>query len=69
MSNNRRRPLVPGSKESLNKFKIETANELGVPLINSNNRNRSSKLNGAIGGKVGGQMVKKMVESYEKNLK
>lgn len=69
MSSNRRRSLVPGAKDSLDKFKIETANEIGVPLNNNNTGNQTSKLNGSIGGKVGGQMVKKMIEAYENRLK
>ena len=71
MSNNRIKSLVPGAKEALNKFKMETAREVGIPLTNNcnDNGNRTSKLNGHIGGQVGGQMVKKMIEDYEKRLK
>lgn len=70
MSNNRTRSLVPEAKEALDQFKIETAREIGIPLTNnSDNENRTSKLNGYIGGQVGGTMVKKMIEDYEKRLK
>jgi small acid-soluble spore protein D (minor alpha/beta-type SASP) len=60
----RNRVLVPQAREGLNKFKMEAANEVGVNLSNGYNGNLTSRENGS----VGGQMVKKMVESYEKNL-
>ena len=60
----RNRVLVPQAREGLNKFKMEAANEVGVNLTNGYNGNLTSRENGS----VGGQMVKKMVESYEKNL-
>lgn len=59
MANN----LVPEAKNGLSKFKTEVANELGVPFTDYNG-NLSSKQCGS----VGGEMVKKMVESYEKGL-
>lgn len=55
--------LVPEAKNGLSKFKTEVANELGVPFTDYNG-NLSSKQCGS----VGGEMVKKMVESYEKGL-
>ncbi|MGK0465785.1 alpha/beta-type small acid-soluble spore protein [Clostridium sp.] len=58
------RTLVPQAREGLNKFKMEAAKEVGVPLTNGYNGDLTSRQNGS----VGGQMVKKMVESYEKNL-
>ena len=56
--------LVPQAKEGLNKFKMEAAKEVGVNLTNGYNGDLTSRQNGS----VGGQMVKKMVEQYEKNL-
>jgi small acid-soluble spore protein D (minor alpha/beta-type SASP) len=56
--------LVPQAREGLNKFKMEAANEVGVSLKNGYNGDLTSRQNGS----VGGQMVKKMVEQYEKNL-
>ena len=56
--------LVPQAKEGLNKFKMESANEVGVNLKNGYNGDLTSKEAGSIGG----NMVKKMVENYEKNL-
>ena len=58
------RTLVPQAREGLNKFKMEAAQEVGVSLKNGYNGDLTSKQNGS----VGGQMVKKMVEAYEKNL-
>ena len=60
----RSRVLVPEAKAGLNKFKMEAAKEVGVNLSNGYNGDLTSRENGS----VGGQMVKKMVESYEKNL-
>jgi small acid-soluble spore protein D (minor alpha/beta-type SASP) len=56
--------LVPQAREGLNKFKMEAAKEVGVTLSEGYNGDLTSRENGS----VGGQMVKKMVESYEKNL-
>ncbi|MBU3179752.1 alpha/beta-type small acid-soluble spore protein [Clostridium psychrophilum] len=60
----RNRVLVPEAKAGLNKFKMEAAKEVGVNLTEGYNGDLTSRENGS----VGGQMVKKMVESYEKNL-
>ena len=58
-------PVVPEAKEALNKFKMEAANEVGVNLKDGYNGHLASKE----AGSVGGQMVKKMIESYEKGMK
>ena len=55
--------LVPEAKNGLAKFKKEVASELGVPLSDYNG-NLTSKQNGS----VGGEMVKRMVEQYEKGI-
>ncbi len=60
----RNRVLVPQAKAGLNKFKMEAAKEVGVNLTDGYNGDLTSRENGS----VGGQMVKKMVEDYEKNL-
>lgn len=57
--------MVPEAREALNKFKMEAANEVGVNLKQGYNGNLTSRE----AGSVGGQMVKKMIESYEKNMK
>ena len=61
---NRKRTLVPEAREGLNRFKMESAKEVGVNLSEGYNGDLTSRQNGS----VGGQMVKKMVEQYEKNL-
>lgn len=63
-----KRPLVPEAKEALNKLKTEYANEVGMKLNDKYKGNQTSKLNGYIGGPVGGIMTKKMVEEFEKKL-
>lgn len=55
---------VPEAKEAMNKFKMEVANELGVPLSNGYNGNLTSAQNGS----VGGYMVKKMIEAQERQM-
>lgn len=62
MSNNR--ILVPQAKEALDKFKMESAEEVGVNLQKGYNGDLTSRECGSIGG----NMVKKMVESYEKSV-
>ena len=57
--------VVPEAKEALNKFKMEAANEVGVNLKQGYNGDLTSKE----AGSVGGQMVKKMIEAYENNMK
>ncbi len=57
--------LVPEAKEALNKFKMEAANEVGVNLKQGYNGDLTSKQ----AGSVGGQMVKKMIQSYEDSIK
>ncbi|MCQ2436119.1 MAG: alpha/beta-type small acid-soluble spore protein [Clostridia bacterium] len=57
--------LVPEAKEALEKFKMEAAGEVGVNLKQGYNGDLTSKQ----AGSVGGQMVKKMIESYENTIK
>ena len=57
--------VVPEAKEALERFKMESANEVGVNLKQGYNGDLTSKQ----AGSVGGQMVKKMIESYENSLK
>ena len=56
--------LVPEAKAALDKFKMEAAQEVGVNLSQGYNGDLTSRENGS----VGGQMVKKMINEYEKNL-
>ena len=57
--------VVPEAREALDRFKMEAANEVGVNLKQGYNGNLTSKE----AGSVGGQMVKKMIEAYEKGMK
>ena len=56
---------VPEAKAALDKFKMEAASEVGVNLKDGYNGDLTSKQAGSIGG----QMVKKMIESYENSIK
>ncbi|WP_234120959.1 alpha/beta-type small acid-soluble spore protein [Clostridium hydrogenum] len=62
------KPLVPEAKEKLDELKTEYANEIGIAYSNNDKGDRPSKLNGHIGGPVGGLMTKKMVEAFENKL-
>ena len=56
---------VPEAKKAMEQFKMEAANEVGVTLKEGYNGDLTSKQAGSIGG----QMVKKMIEKYENDLK
>ena len=65
MSNkNSSRINVPEARAAMDKFKMEAASEVGVNLKEGYNGDLTSRE----AGSVGGQMVKKMIESYEKSL-
>ena len=64
MSNNTNKTNVPEAQEAMDRFKMEVANELGVPLSNGYNGNLTSAQNGS----VGGYMVKKMIENQERQM-
>ena len=64
-SKNSNRIVVPGAREAMDKFKMEAANEVGVNLKQGYNGDLTSRE----AGSVGGQMVKKMIESYENGMK
>ncbi|MBE6903542.1 MAG: alpha/beta-type small acid-soluble spore protein [Ruminococcaceae bacterium] len=57
--------LVPQAKEALDRFKMEAANEVGVTLKQGYNGDLTARQAGSIGG----QMVKKMIESVENGMK
>ena len=65
MASRSKQSLVPAAREALDKFKMEAANEVGVNLKQGYNGDLTSKQ----AGSVGGQMVKKMIESVENNMK
>ena len=57
--------VVPEAKEDLNRFKHEVASEVGVSLKEGYNGNISAR----DAGKIGGQMVKKLIEQAENQMK
>lgn len=63
-NNNSSRMEVPQTKEAMDKFKMEVANELGVPLKNGYNGDLTSKQNGS----VGGEMVRQMIKRQEQEM-
>lgn len=56
---------IPEAKAALEQFKMEAASEVGVNLKNGYNGDLTARE----AGSVGGQMVKKMIEAYERGLK
>ena len=63
-SKNSNKINVPEARAAMDKFKMEAAAEVGVNLKEGYNGDLTSRE----AGSVGGQMVKKMIESYEKSL-
>ena len=61
---NTNKKVVPEARESLEKFKYEVANEVGVNLKNGYNGNISAR----DAGKIGGNMVKKLIEQAENQM-
>ncbi|CDC31664.1 small acid-soluble spore protein alpha/beta type [Clostridium sp. CAG:508] len=62
---NSNKSVVPEAKEALNKFKYEVANEVGVNLKQGYNGDLSSK----DAGRIGGNMVRKMIQQAENNMR
>lgn len=61
MAKSRNRLEVPEAKSALDNMKMEVANELGVDLTAENLTARDA-------GRVGGQMVKKLIAKAEQNI-
>ncbi len=57
--------VVPEAKEALNRFKHEVASEVGVTLKDGYNGNISAR----DAGRIGGNMVKKLIEQAESQMK
>ncbi|MBQ9461362.1 MAG: alpha/beta-type small acid-soluble spore protein [Clostridia bacterium] len=55
---------VPEAREALDKLKMECANEVGVNLKQGYNGDLTSRQ----AGSVGGRMVQRMIEAYEKSM-
>ena len=62
---NSNRKLVPEAAGALEKFKYEVASEVGVNLKDGYNGDLSSK----DAGKIGGNMVRKLIQQAESNMK
>lgn len=63
-SNKTNRVEVPEAKAAMDRFKTEVASELGVNLKEGYNGDLTSREAGSIGG----EMVRRMVKSYEESL-
>lgn len=57
---------VPQAREAMDRFKMEIASELGVPLKNGYNGDLTSYQNGSVGGEMVRQMIRKQEESMSK---
>ena len=64
-SSNSNYKAVPEATDALNKFKYEVANEVGVSLKDGYNGNISAR----DAGRIGGNMVKKLIQQAESQLK
>lgn len=66
MSNsNSRQKVVPEARTALDKFKYEVASEVGVNLKEGYNGDISAK----DAGRIGGNMVRKLIQQAENNMK
>lgn len=55
---------VPEAREAMNRFKMEVASEIGVPLKQGYNGDLTSAQNGS----VGGEMVRQMIHRQEQAM-
>ncbi len=62
---NSNKKVIPEAREALNKFKYEVASEVGVNLKDGYNGNISSR----DAGRIGGNMVRKLIEQAESQMK
>ncbi len=65
MATNSNKKLVPEAMSALDKFKYEVASEVGVNLKQGYNGDLSSR----DAGRIGGQMVKKLIQQAENQMK
>ncbi|SHI08023.1 Small, acid-soluble spore protein, alpha/beta type [Sporobacter termitidis DSM 10068] len=64
MARNSNSLVNQNARDAMNRFKMETASQVGVNLKQGYNGDITAKQAGSIGG----QMVKKMIESYENGI-
>ncbi len=62
---NSNQKVVPEAREALDKFKYEVASEVGVNLKQGYNGDISAK----DAGKIGGQMVRKLIQQAESQMR
>ena len=65
MNSSKSKILNPNAREAMDRFKMEAASEVGVNLKQGYNGDLTSRQAGSIGG----QMVRKMIQAYEDNMK
>lgn len=63
-SNSSNKMSVPEAKGAMDKFKMEVASELGVPLKEGYNGDLTS----CQAGSIGGEMVRKMIKQQEEQM-
>ena len=64
-NSNSNQKVVPEAREALNRFKHEVASEVGVSLKDGYNGNISAR----DAGRIGGNMVKKLIQQAENQMK
>ena len=64
-NSNSNKKLVPEAMGALEKFKYEVASEVGVNLKDGYNGDISAK----DAGRIGGNMVRKLIQQAESNMK
>jgi len=64
-NNNSNRKLVPEAQSALDRFKYEVASEVGVTLKDGYNGDISAR----DAGRIGGNMVRKMIQQVENSMK
>ena len=64
-NSNSNQKVVPEAREALNRFKHEVASEVGVTLKDGYNGNISAR----DAGRIGGNMVRKLIETAENQMK
>ncbi len=66
-NSNSNKMTVPEAKGAMNRFKMEVASELGVPLKEGYNGDLTSRQAGSIGGEMVRKMIKKQEEQMSSN--
>jgi hypothetical protein len=64
MARNSNQLVNQNARDAMNKFKMETASQVGANLKQGYNGDITAKE----AGHIGGQMVRKMIQSYENGL-